>query len=247
MSTSGYADDPTRPTVGQGDAAARETAALIHHLGVQYRATAAYRTLFRMGFAAVPAAREGLRHTNADVRYHCLRLLDHFLVPEALSELLGMLRDPDARVRRSALHALACDRCKKGACRPGEAEVLPEALRLLCEDDSGHVRTMAIEVVGQYVHTNPLAERALLEASTHDPTPTVRKKAGWYAPGGPIHRRTAPRPARKARRRREQRGDGVASSCPLSTGWSTACSASPASRAKRKDQVEVSRTSAADR
>jgi hypothetical protein len=216
MSKSGYADHPTRPTVGQGDVAALETAALIHHLGVRYRATAAYRVLFDMGFAAVPAAREGLRHTNADVRYHCLRLLDHFLVPEALSELLGMLRDPDSRVRRSALHALACDRCKGGDCRPGEAEVLPEALRLLHEDGSDYVRAMAIEVVGQYVHTNPLAARALVETHTHDPSPAVRKKAGWYAPGGPIHRRTAPRPARKARQRRELQEGGVASSCPLS-------------------------------
>jgi hypothetical protein len=162
---------------------------------------AAYRTLFGMGFAVVPAAREGLRHANADVRYHCVRLLDHFLVPEALSDLIGMLREPAPRVRRSALHTLACDRCKEGACRPGEAEVLREALRMLHEDDNGHVRAMAIEVVGQYVHTNPMAERALLDVRTNDPSPAVCKKAGWYAPGGPIPTRTAPHPARKARRR----------------------------------------------
>jgi hypothetical protein len=206
MSKSGYTDHPPRPTVSQGDEAAMPTAALIHQLGVRHRAPAAYRALFRMGFAVVSAAREGLRHVHADVRYHCVRLLDPFLVPEALSALRGLLGDPAPRVRWAALHTLACDRCKEGSCRPGEAEVLSEALRLLHEDDSGHVRAMAIEVVGQYVHTNPLAERALLEASTNDPSPTVRKKAGWYAPGGPIHRRTAPRLARKARRSREQRG-----------------------------------------
>jgi HEAT repeats len=178
-----------------------ETAELINQLGVRHRMTAAYRTLFGMGFAAVPAAREGLRHENADVRYHCCAVLDHFLVPEALSDLIGMLRDPDPRVRRSALHTLACDRCKEEACRPIEAEVLPEALRMLNEDGDRHVRAMAIEVVGQYVHTNPMAERALVDARTNDPSPAVRKKAGWYAPGGPIHTRTAPRPARKARRR----------------------------------------------
>ena len=102
MSKSGYADHPTRPTVGQGYEAAMETVELIHQLSVRHRVPAAYRALFRMGFAAVPAAREGLRHAHADVRYHCVRLLDHFLVPEALSALLGMLRDPDPRVRRSA-------------------------------------------------------------------------------------------------------------------------------------------------
>jgi hypothetical protein len=71
-----------------------ETAELVNQLGFPHRATAAYRALFGMGFAVAPAAREGLRHANADVRYHCLRLLDHFLVPEVLSDLIGTLRDP---------------------------------------------------------------------------------------------------------------------------------------------------------
>jgi HEAT repeat protein len=178
-----------------------ETTELINQLGIRHRATTAYRTLFDMGFAVVPAAREGLRHENAAVRYYCCALLDHFLVPEALADLIGMLHDPDPRVRQSALHTLACDRCKQGSCRPVEAEVLPEALRILNEDGDPHVRAMAIEVVGQYVHTNPIAEHALVEANKNDPSPAVRKKAAWYAPGGPIHRRTAPRPARKVRRR----------------------------------------------
>ena len=174
---------------------------LIDQLGIRHRATTTYRTLFAMGFAVVPFARQGLRHENAAVRYYCCALLDHFLVPEALGELISMLRDSDPRVRQSALHTLACDQCKQGACRPAEAEVLPEALRILSEDGDPHVRAMAIEVVGRYVHTNPVAERALVAAHTNDPSPAVRKKAGWYAPDGPIHRRTAPRPARKARRR----------------------------------------------
>ncbi|MEU7692753.1 HEAT repeat domain-containing protein [Microbispora hainanensis] len=43
-----------------------------------------------------------------------------------------------------------------------------------------------------------LVEEALdeLTAMLDDPSSAVRKKAGWYAPGGPIHRRTAPRPVR---------------------------------------------------
>jgi hypothetical protein len=178
-----------------------DTTELIDQLAVRHHAPAAYRALFGMGFEAVPAARQGLRHQSADVRYHCCALLDHFLVPEALAELIGMLHDPEPRVRCSALHTLACDRCKQGSCRPAEADVLPEALRMLHEDGDEHVRAMAIEVVGQYVHTNPVAEQALVDAKTHDLSPTVRKKAGWYAPGGPIHARTAPRPARKSRQR----------------------------------------------
>lgn len=176
-----------------------QTTELINQLAIRHRANAAYRALFAMGFAVVPAALAGLRHENADVRNYCCKLLDHFLVPEALDDLLEMLHDADPLVRQSALHTLACDRCKEGACRPVEAEVLPAALRLLGEDGDAHVRAMAIEVVGQYVHTNPIAERALVEANRNDVSPTVRKKAGWYMPGGPIYTRTAPRTARKPR------------------------------------------------
>lgn len=188
-----------RPTEDEEGAVTQQTMELMNQLAVRHRAPTAYRALFAMGFAVVPAALTGLHHESAAVRNYCCKLLDHFLVSEALSDLLGMLHDADPLVRQSALHTLACDRCKQGACRPAEAEVLPAALRLLREDGDPHVRAMAIEVVGQYVHTNPVAVRALMEANSNDQSPAVRKKAGWYMPGGPIHKRTAPRAARKVR------------------------------------------------
>lgn len=187
-----------RPTADDEHTVMLQTTELINQLAVRHRAPTAYRTLFAMGFAVVPVVLAGLRHESAAVRNYCCKLLDHFLVSEALGDVLGMLHDADPLVRQSALHTLACDRCKQGACRPIEAEVLPEALRLLREDGDPHVRAMAIEVVGQYVHTNPIAERALVDANTNDRSPAVRKKASWYRPGGPIHTRTAPRAARKA-------------------------------------------------
>jgi hypothetical protein len=168
-----------------------ETTELIKQLAIPHHAKTAYRKLFEMGFTVVPAVQEGLRHENASVRYYCCSLLDHFLVPEALEDLIGMVRDPNPKVRVMALHTLACDRCKEGDCRPAEAKVLPEALRILNEDDDAHVRAMAVEVVGQYVHTNKVAEQALVEANKKDVSSTVRKKAGWYAPGGTIYTRTA--------------------------------------------------------
>ncbi|WLB02402.1 hypothetical protein [Bradyrhizobium elkanii] len=63
---------------------------------------------------------------------------------------------------------------------------------LQCDPDA-HVRAMAIEVVGQFVHSTALAAAAISAAQQSDENPTVRKKAGWYVPGGPIHRRTKPR------------------------------------------------------
>ncbi|MGJ7504251.1 HEAT repeat domain-containing protein [Variovorax sp. ZT5P49] len=168
-----------------------EAADLIEALAVPYRATAAYRALLQLGARALPAVRAGLRHGNADVRFHCCRFLDRYLQPDTLADLLGMLDDSDERVRMTTLHTLACDRCKEGSCRPEEAEVLPRAMGLLTEDPSAHVRAMAIEVVGQFVHSNRQAVSAIEAVVQSDPSSAVRKKAGWYAPGGAIYRRSA--------------------------------------------------------
>ena len=143
-----------------------ETTELINQLAIQHHAKAAYRKLFAIGFEVVPLAKAGLKHENASVRYYCCSLLDHFLVPEALEDLMSMVHDPDPKVRTMALHTLACDRCKEGDCRPAEVEVLLKALQILNDDTDAHVRSMAIEVVGQYVHTNKIAELALIETNT---------------------------------------------------------------------------------
>jgi hypothetical protein len=166
---------------------------IIEELAFPYRAPRAYRRLHELGIKALPAVRAGLRHQHADVRLHCCRFLDRFLSPETFSDLLEMLSDDDQRVRCSALHTLACDRCKEGTCRPEEADVLPKAIALLQRDPDAHVRAMAIEVVGQFVHTNALASAAISAAHQGDDNPTVRKKAGWYVPGGPTHSRSMPR------------------------------------------------------
>ncbi|WP_246113690.1 HEAT repeat domain-containing protein [Streptomyces montanus] len=172
--------------------------ALIHALGSEPRRPAAFRDLLRRGPSAVPAIREGLRHTHPRVREQCCALLDHLLVEEALDDLIAVLDDPDAAVRVAALHALSCERCKTDACSPDRAVVLPRAIRMLHHDPDAHVRARAAELVGLWVHTRPEAADALTRAHDADPSPAVRKKAGWYAPGGPIHRRTAPQPTRRS-------------------------------------------------
>lgn len=171
---------------------------LVEELAVPHRATAAYRRLLELGTAALPAVKAGLRHDCPDVRLHCCRFLDRYLQDDILPDLIGMLQDGDERVRVTTLHTLACDRCKEGACRPEEARILPQALKLLASDPSAHVRAMAIEVVGQFVHGNGSAVDALDAAIQSDTSPTVRKKARWYAPGGSIHRRSPPKTRRRA-------------------------------------------------
>lgn len=170
---------------------------LVENLGVKHRAKGALRRLMDAGAPATPALRQGLRHLDPAVRVGCCQVLDHFLDEAALPELVENLEHPSAAVRAWAMHALACDRCKEGACRPGEDEVIPIATRMLISDDSRRVRQMAAGLLGPSVHRRPDVLRALEYARDHDPHPVVRKIARWYAPGGPLYQRLAPKPPRK--------------------------------------------------
>ncbi|MEZ0067508.1 HEAT repeat protein [Streptacidiphilus sp. MAP12-20] len=165
---------------------------LVCALGSEPRRPVAFRELLRCGADVLPAIRRGLGHADPVVRENCCKLLDHLLVEDALDDLVAMLDDPDARVRVAAVHAVSCDRCKSDACRPDRVAVLPRGIRLLRQDPDAQVRARAAELVGLWVHSHAEAAEALVDARDHDPSPAVRKKAGWYAPGGPIHRRTAP-------------------------------------------------------
>jgi hypothetical protein len=157
---------------------------LVEDLAVKHREPEATRGLMAAGMAATPAVRRGLRHPNPAVRVGCCGILDHFMDEAALPELIANLTHADEHVRSWALHALACDRCKEGACRPGE-------------DPSRWVRKSGVGVLGPAVHRRDDVRRALEAARDHDPDPLVRKVARWYAPGGTIYRRLAPKKPRK--------------------------------------------------
>jgi len=144
---------------------------LVSCLGDPQRAVAAHHELLRRGKDAVGAIRAGLQHENPAVREGCCRLLDHLVDTGSMSQLITMADDPDARVRIAAFHALACD---------------PDA----------HVRERAAELAGKFVHTDGRAVTALETAHAQDPSPVVRKKAGWFTPGGTIYQRTIPRAPR---------------------------------------------------
>lgn len=172
---------------------------LIEDLAVEHRRKAALRQLLAAGMSATPAVRRGLRHSDPEVRVGCCIVLDHFMDAAALPELKENLTNENDQVRSWALHALACDRCKEGACRPGEDDVVPIAIRMLLEDESRGVRTSAAGLLGPAVHRRQDVRLALERARDHDRDPLVRKVAGWYTPGGPIYRRLLPKPSRKAR------------------------------------------------
>lgn len=172
-------------------------------LGVAHHVSAALKRLLAAGPLAIASVRAGLRHPNPAVRVGCCKVLDHFMDEAAVPELIENLTHADEEVRAWAMHALACDKCKEGSCRPGEAEVIPIAARLLLEDRSRRVRQAAAGLVGESVHRSAAALPALAYAYQHDPNPVVRKIAGWYLPGGARYQALAPKPTRTKSGRRK--------------------------------------------
>jgi len=168
----------------------------VEKLGIAHHAKDALRHLMDAGPLATPAVRRGLQHANPVVRVGCCQVLDHFMDEGALPELIENLAHPNADVRAWAMHALACDRCKEGVCRPGEDDVIPIAARMLVEDSDRRVRQMAAGLLGPSVHRRADVLHALEYARDHDPHPVVRKIARWYTPGGPRYQRLLPKPVR---------------------------------------------------
>jgi hypothetical protein len=168
---------------------------LVALLADPHRATRAYPRLLALGPEATEAVRDGLAHPDERVRERCCQILDHLMDAASIPLLIGALGDPCERVRIAAVHALACDRCKSDSCRPAPEAVLPTAISLLAGDPSARVRAYAAELVGHWVYGWPAARDALVRSAACDPSPAVRKKASWYAPGGAIYRRRQPRPA----------------------------------------------------
>lgn len=167
--------------------------ACVECLGVAHRYKEALRVLMAAGTEATPAVRRGLHHNDPIVRVGCCFVLDHFMDEESLPDLVGNLDHEHADVRSRALHTLACDRCKEGACRPAENDVVPIAIRMLKEDPSRRVRSQAAAMLGQVVHRHRDVQEALEWARDHDPHPMVRKVARWYTPGGARFEHLKPR------------------------------------------------------
>jgi len=165
---------------------------LVERLADPHRYFPAYQRLLEMGSAAAEAAEDGLGHPVPRVRQLCCQVLDHLAGAGSFVALLAAIDDPVADVRIQAIHALACDRCKADSCRPDATSVVPAAIRRLTSDPSPKVRAYAIELVGVWGHAREDCAAALATAAKSDPSPAVRKKASWYAPGGVIFRRTAP-------------------------------------------------------
>ena len=128
------------------------------------------------GQPALPAVRRGMHHPKAIVRRLCASILDHLADESALVDLVAALDDEDAGVKKRALHALACDRCKDTDCRPGEDLFVPRAVELLHHVDPD-VRAGAIDTLGKVVDRRPDVADALADVALHDRDPGLRGMA----------------------------------------------------------------------
>jgi HEAT repeat protein len=164
----------------------------VAQLAIPHRAKHAMWSLVLGGADALPAVRRGLASDDRAVRVGCTRVLDHLVDEESWPELIALLDDPDAEVRAWAMHSLACDVCKENSCRPDPRALMEPALRLLTTDPSRYVRAAAVGVVGRWVHDEPEARAAMIDAHQNDAHPSVRKKAGWFVPGGTVYEKTRP-------------------------------------------------------
>lgn len=145
-------------------------------MGRHSRCREAKLHLLAAGPAALPAIERGLSHRNAVVRRQCVNLLDHLLDEGSLPAVVAAIDDPDDHVAARALHALACDRCKEGECRPGEDLWVPRALELLSSERADR-RAGAIDALGKVADRLPVVAAALARAAAEDPDKGLRGKA----------------------------------------------------------------------
>jgi hypothetical protein len=124
-------------------------AARVELLGVRdWRVGRATReALAAAGAAGGAAALEGLSHPNPRVRRGAADFLDHHADDRCVAKLSELaVNDPVPYVRRVAVHALLCQRCKPA---PLTADVMPLLVRVAREDPSPRVRSSALWGLGQ--------------------------------------------------------------------------------------------------
>jgi HEAT repeat protein len=111
------------------------------------------------------------------VRRSCASILDQLVDEASLPDLVAALDDDDPEVCRRALHALACDQCKQGECRPGDDTWVPRALEFLRVHPNPDIRAGAADALGRVVGARPDVAAALAAAGESDRNAGVRNIA----------------------------------------------------------------------
>ena len=135
----------------------------------------AYIVLSKSGPEALTAIREGLRHGNWHVRKKCADLLDHLADERCMENLVQATRDPMGRVRGSAIHSLACQKCKLKPLPVDGIMLFIDALN----DKSIKVRRSAVLGLCTWEQADIRAWEALYRILVHEKDLKMVRHAHW--------------------------------------------------------------------
>jgi hypothetical protein len=150
--------------------------------------------------AAVQVAAVG--HPDPAMRRFCLFLLDHYASDLSSDTFRRALHDPVAAVRESALHGIACERCRhEDVC---VADVVTDLVEILASDRNAEVRHKTVAALARFIGRDGRASEAIARAGRHDSDPAIRVVAQAVVDSGQPHvrrRKAALRDVRRASRR----------------------------------------------
>lgn len=147
-----------------------------------------------------------LSHPDLAMRRFCLFLLDHYASDASSDIFRRALRDPVASVRESALHGLACERCRHQDIRV--TDVVTDLIEIIACDPNAEMRHKTVAALARFIGRDGRAGQAIARAAHHDPDPAIRHVAQAVVDSGRPHvrrRKTALRSARRAKVRDRRR------------------------------------------
>jgi HEAT repeat protein len=141
-----------------------------------------------------------LSHPDIAMRRFCLFLLDHYASDASSETFRCALRDPVASIRESALHGLACERCRfEDIC---VTDVVSDLIEILASDPNPDVRYKAVAALARFAGRDSRVGESVARAVHDDPDSAIRQVAQAVAAGGQIHvrRQKVLRAVRQAKR-----------------------------------------------
>ena len=155
----------------------------------------------RMPVAAVRAA--AVIHPDPEMRRACLFFLDHYDCDGSVETFRQALRDPVSFVRESALHGLACERCRyEVIC---VTDVVGDLIELLASDPRPDVRHKTLVALGRFLERDTQAPEAVAKTAQSDSDAAIRFVAREMASSGQPYHRSRKAALRDERRARQTR------------------------------------------
>ena len=124
----------------------------------------AFTGLFNEGSGAVATLVAGAAHRRPRVRAACVALMDHLADERCRESLEHALHDASPLVRRHAVHAVGCQRCKA---LPLSIDVVAALIERVLNDSSPRVRRVAVHQLGlqpRDARAIPVLEKVIAES-----------------------------------------------------------------------------------